>query len=132
MKKAYDNINNFHYDKNSDTLFIAGTKNISDIKTDLLIPIHKLKSSARYKQFETLQKLYNAKNIVGHSLGAQIVKEYTDDKPNINAFLYNSPSMDDPRPNQIYYRHYIDPVSWFNSDTAITTFNINPHSYRGY
>lgn len=136
LKKAYDSPNSNYI--NGDTLYIAGTHTLSDVMTDLTIPIHALHMTTRYKQSEKiLNENKNIKNIVGHSLGSAILtvlKEKNENKySNVKGRAYGSPTIL-PHKDIKYFRHPGDPVSIVNVFSGATDEHYlnNPHSYAGY
>lgn len=68
---------------------------VSDVITDLSIPFGNIEYSDRYKQAEQMYHIYGdkIKHIVGHSLGSQIAQHLANKYRNLDARLYNNPTI---------------------------------------
>jgi hypothetical protein len=161
LEKAYDNVNNVHYDHKTDTLFVAGTHqwlngvpilqdifnssshdiNDNDVLSDLAVP-NGLENTKRYRSAETIFKLYRPTRLVGHSLGAAITKtisdQYFSGAPNEHSTYYGAPFWISTKlhPWEESYRHRGDPISVFGANIEhqhnTESDGLNPHSFTGH
>lgn len=113
LAKAYDTEQ--HTYVQGDTLYVAGTKNLTDVLDWPLLPQHKVKQTHVYKMAKAaLLKAPNVKRIVGHSLGASVASDLATDYGK-RASLYSEPAMRmHNEPGQESFHHPFDPVAVFD------------------
>ena len=141
--KAYQNKFNYYYIK-GDTMYIAGTDNMTDVHDDITkVPVWgKLTDSARYNMVKPiLDKNPQIKKLVGHSLGGvtslRLQTEYKKEGRDFEVTTYGAPVMGFWGGNNTRYRHPGDPISIFDLGKThnVLVPSSNPltlHSYKGY
>ena len=142
LDKAYQNKLNYYYIKD-DTMYIAGTDNMTDVYDDVTkVPAWgKITDSARYNMVKPiLDKNPQIKKLVGHSLGGQTALRLQQQMPErkFEVTTYGAPVMGFFGGNNTRYRHPLDPISMFDMSPftkSVPVLSINPlttHSYKGY
>ena len=142
LDKAYQNKLNYYYIK-GDTMYIAGTDNMTDVYDDITkVPAWgKLTDSARYNMVKPIiDKNPQIKKLVGHSLGAVTslrLQEQMKDR-DFEVTTYGAPVIGFWGGKNTRYRHPGDMISSFDLSPfthEILVPSVNPltlHSYRGY
>ena len=143
--KGYDldkNLSNHnqqvYYNKDNKKLLysVAGTHNMSDVGTDIMLGLGRIKNTKRYKEAdETLKKAkikYNVDKatIASHSLGSSIGSLVGSGNDDIYS-LDKGAVGQKPRNNEKNYRTQGDIVSLFSRNDPNTTNLINPHEPTG-
>ena len=91
LMRAYEDPDGIYRD--GETLYIAGTKSVSDAIDDLKLPFYQTRNTKRYKDVDKFiqdyaididgKRNYGIKNIVSHSLGASVGQQINEDYGNI-------------------------------------------------
>ena len=153
LDKAYADDKGLFLDRDTKTLFIAGTKHdtiahaMEDIGDDvMLLPTNLTEYSTRYKDADELIKSLpdgSINKLVGHSLSSSVIHTLNEfhtlnGKKPFKTVTYGSPFMNsgmDKHPNN--FRHKNDPVSMFDH-SGVTfgnagLFNVlQNHDYHHY
>ena len=117
---------------------VAGTHNLTDIGTDILLARGKLKDSKRFKEAEEVlkkskEKYHPAKTtLVGHSLGASITSYLGDDKDKRHTLDAGYTIGQPTRNNGHRYRTQGDIVSIFGANATHMKSLNNPHNGSNY
>lgn len=112
-------------------MYVAGTHSLSDVITDLSIPINRLQYTDRYKQLESIINIYpEVDKLIGHSLGGSLILEYQKRHPerNVETITYGAPVLSFKGGKR--YSNYLDPISSFDFGAIKQRSKYyNPHSY---
>ena len=146
LKRAYEDPDGIYRD--GETLYIAGTKSVSDAIDDLKLPFYQTRNTKRYKDVDKFiqdyaididgKRNYGIKNIVSHSLGASVGQQINEDYGNIfQTRSYGAPFISNQRPEDtgqnLRIRGSNDVVSMFDRGAiTIPKGSLNPldnHSY---
>ena len=146
LKRAYEDPDGIYRD--GETLYIAGTKSLSDAIDDLKLPFYQTRNTKRYKDVDNFiqdyaididgKKNYGIKNIVSHSLGSAVGQQINSDYGNIfQTRSYGAPFVSRQRPDEtgqnLRIRGSNDVVSMFDRGAiTIPKGSLNPlfnHEY---
>jgi len=139
LNKAYQADDGLFEDTSTNTLFIAGTRNMSDVGEWWKIPAFRTKDSAIYGRAQKyLQEHPNITNLVGHSYGGSTALQFQKDDNKYNTRTYGAPVFDPIPRNPFYqpqrYCNRWDPVCagdmGAEKQEHVDRFNFNTHSYR--
>ena len=84
LNKSYNTADGLYEDTNTNTLFIAGTRNMNDVLEWPKIPTFRTKDSAIYGRAKKyLDEHPNITNLVGHSYGGSAALQFRKDNKNI-------------------------------------------------
>lgn len=127
--EAYKTSSGTYYDPHNKSYYVAGTRNIEDVATDIKlasqiipqlpyyskIPSYDstLKRTKRYKQIE--QDILNypeAQVIYGHSLAGSMAQAYQNAHPELLSVSVNAPVFAPKNRNQYLLKSIYDPVSF--------------------
>jgi hypothetical protein len=115
------------------TAYVAGTRTVGDAISDLLIPLHLVKYTARYKTTKAILKSKRVVKLVGHSLGGAVVADIVSKNKSLDGVTYGAPLAGFRKvPNLKTRRHDWDPVSLFDRSAKRFKTVGNPHSYTGF
>lgn len=116
LDKAYSKQKGLYQKGN--TLYVAGTKSLTDVLDDTLIPLQKTEMSHRYHDaLAHLKKHPDVERVVGHSLGGAVALQLDKDKPygvGYKTRTYGAPVFDMEGIRGERYRNPGDPVSIFD------------------
>ena len=137
MTRAYAKPSGLY--KDGDTLFIAGTRDLTHVREWWMIPTFKVQHSVIYRKAkEYLRKNREIVNLVGHSYGGVVALALASHNSKYHATTYSAPVFDPIPRNYLYspnrYCNAFDPIC--SADQAaekhyyIDPFNPNPHSYH--
>lgn len=153
LDKAYADDKGLYYDKDKQTLFVAGTKYdtiqhaIEDVGDDLFkLPFYNTKNSTRYKDADNFISSLpenSVKTLVGHSLGSSVINElqsqhYEENKPlKYRTITYGAPNLSLSTVNKqsMNFRHEGDFISGLDNSGLTIDSDIDPikaHDYGGY
>ena len=118
-----------------DTVYIAGTKGLQDLLTDItVVPLNQTHELGRYKRLSDLIRFNpHIKNVVGHSLGSAVGGHFADRNPRWQGKfrLYSWPvlswTQNDARISSFAGR--FDPIS-LGDRNATRQFRWNPHGFH--
>ena len=138
LQRAYSSANRLY--RNRDTLFVAGTIDLSDVTDDWIkIPFHQVPNIHRFKvadKYLNSTEGQGIKRLVGHSLGAVTAAELGRQR-NIPVTQYVSPTFD-PIPRNPFHRPdrtacRFDPVASLDFGTRKVDCigRVNQHNYSG-
>jgi hypothetical protein len=138
LQRAYSAPSRIYRKK--DTLYIAGTKDLSDVTQDWIkIPFHRIPDTTRYRtanKFLDSPEGQGIDRFVGHSLGAVVAGELEKNR-NIKSTQYGAPVLDIIPRNPFHHPDRVacrfDPVAFldFGAKKVDCPDRINTHSYKG-
>ena len=138
LNKAYNTEDRLFEDTNTNTLFIAGIRNLKDIGEWWRIPTFKTKDNAIYGRAKKyLDEHPNITNLVGHSAAGAVALQLRKDDPKYQTKTYSAPVFD-PIPRNPWHKpqrycNKLDPVRIADLGAekaqSMNIFNPNPHSY---
>ena len=138
LNKAYNTEDGLFEDTNTNTLFIAGTRNLKDVSQWPKIPLFKTKDSNIYNIAKKyLDEHPNIANLVGHSYGGSAALQFQKDNNKYETRTYGAPVFD-PIPRNPWHKpqrycNRVDPVCSADlgaeKQEHLTNFNLNTHSY---
>ena len=104
LNKAYNTEDGLFEDRETNTLFIAGTRNMSDVGEWWKIPAFRTKDSAIYGRAKKyLDEHPYISNLVGHSFGGSAALQFQKDDKKYKTRTYGAPVFD-PIPRNPFYR----------------------------
>ena len=104
LNKAYNTEDGLYEDTNTNTLFIAGTRNLKDVSQWGKIPRFKTKESDIYNRAKKyLEDHPNLTNLVGHSYGGSAALQFQKDDNKYQTRTYGSPVFD-PIPRSPWHK----------------------------
>ena len=121
-------------------LYMAGTRigtrafwrdALDDLKLPLrgIIPGTGARATRRYAELDAkLQTHPEVDTLVGHSLSGSVIRAYAADHPRYEHRVYAVPGVT-WRSDAHSFRHYADPISFFDRGATATSPGWNPHSY---
>ena len=125
MKKAYEKPEGYHIEGNK--LFIAGTRDFSDVMDWPKIPLGTFKDSKIYKNIEPVFKDNpQIDYVVGHSAGGSPTLELEKNFPNrkITSITYNAPIFERADPDK-YFNEDKQPMRFAVSGDPVSMFDMN-------
>ena len=138
LNKAYNTEDGLFEDTNTNTLFIAGTRNLKDVSQWEKIPRFKTKESDIYNRAKKyLDEHPHITNLVGHSYGGSTALQFPKDDNKYQTRTYGAPVFD-PIPRNPWHKpqrycNKLDPVCITDLGAekaqSINIFIPNPHSY---
>jgi hypothetical protein len=125
IKHAYESPEGFY--KNDNTLFLAGTKDMEDVKDWAKIPFGNFKDSKIYRNAdEVLKNDNNIDTVVGHSAGGSAALEFEKnyENRNIHSVTYSAPVFERLDPEKVMN---IDkaPLRFTHSGDVVSMFDMN-------
>lgn len=113
-------------------VFLAGTRNLSDVADDILIMEGRVRETEKYRRMrEWLFNLpFRPTMIVGHSLGAAVARALAEDMY-LACTTFNDPTPSWNRNQPGNFSSAMDPVSFLNwGQQSSPSDSWNPHSYH--
>ena len=122
--------------KHGSTLYVSGTKTMSDVARWPQISLRDVEHTPRYAQaLQALRQNPDVKQIVGHSYGAAVALRLNETHPGRfqKVRAYGAPRFFASNPANVEsYSHIGDPVSIFDVAAHHSGYVGNPHSYAGH
>ena len=118
LSRAYNTEDGLFEDTNTNTLYIAGTRNMNHVAEWWKIPAFRTKESEIYGRAKKyLDEHPNKTNLVGHSYGGSTALEFQKDDNKYNTRTYGAPVFDVIPRNPFYkpqrYCNRYDPICFF-------------------
>ena len=138
LNKAYNTEDGLYHDTNTNTLFIAGTRNLNDVMEWPKIPTFRTKDSAIYGRAQKYLSAHpEISNLVGHSYGGSAALQFQKDDQKYQTRTYGAPVFDliprNPFHKPQRYCNRYDPVCSADlgaeKQDYLKNFNLNTHSY---
>jgi len=136
LSRAYNTVDGLFEDRETNTLFIAGTRNLNDVGEWWKIPAFKTKDSAIYGRAQKyLQERPYITNLVGHSYGGSAALQFQKDDKKYKTRTYGAPVFDPIPRNPFYqpqrYCNRFDPVcaADMGAEKQQHLISLNTHSY---
>ena len=139
LSRAYNTEDGLFEDTNTNTFYIAGTRNMQDVAEWWKIPAFRTKESEIYGRAKKyLDEHPNITNLTGHSYGGSAALQLQKDDNKYNTRTYGAPVFDPIPRNPFYqpqrYCNRWDPVCAADMGAEkqehVDRFNFNTHSYR--
>ena len=115
---------------------VAGTHNLKDIGTDVLLGLGRIKQTKRYKEADETLKLAKSKygaesaTVVGNSLGGTIAGYISGENDKVVTHNKGATIGQKVRANETHYRTGGDGVSILNANST-NTFNLPQKYFNG-
>ena len=143
LDKAYKNKASYTYIR-GDTLYIAGTDNLTDVYDDItrVLPDHITSSLVESSRYKMVKPILNTnpqiKKLVAHSLAGNVGLRLQKEMPerDFDVTTYGAPVVGYWSGRNTRYKHPGDPVSILDMGAKnvplLTTDPFALHSYKGY
>ena len=136
LNKSYNTADGLYEDTNTNTLFIAGTRNMNDVLEWPKIPTFRTKDSAIYGRAKKyLGDHPNITNLVGHNYGGSAALQFQKDNNKYQTRTYGAPVFDPIPRNPFHqpqrYCNKYDPVcaADMGAEKQQYVTSLNTHSY---
>ena len=121
--------------ENGDTMYVAGTRSLSDAWDDLKIPLRRTHQTQRFRDADEVFGRGGIRKIVGHSLGGAVALEFLRKNPDVETETYGAPVFSNQKSGQRFCRDR-DPVCVFDKGAKKSSISsssvLRNHTYRGY
>jgi len=137
LQQAYGSSDGLFHDTRTNTLYIAGTRNMGHVGEWWKIPAFKVKDSDIYSKTENYLKDHpEIENLIGHSYGGSVALQFQKNDNKYKTRTYGAPVFDPIPRNPFHspqrYCNRYDPVCAADMGAEkqnYLNFNLNPHSY---